>query len=868
MAIKIGIGQKIILAVGLIFILFSLALSLVIGFTNFNNLTQVKQAELERMSQILSSRISAIEQNAVQVALNFEENERLISELQLLSIYGPYYADPGSYFSEDFMNGTNPIDDADRVYRFQAQLNLIQQLWSTRQVNDFSAISFYLTDPFQLVDVAPPVLAFRLDDSQVIIGEFLHKGGMTDPLIYQAMNSNFRPPLSEEFNISTAYSTPPEEFYLKSGFEPVKTELPITFFNPSRQSKVIHPRSQIVLDGTTPIIQTWHPVNIPLANPISWQLAPVPAGIVVIEQRLDNNTLAILQKQLGVNVGFAQTDTLLISTLGEESIAQPLTDEMLLLSYDQFYYANLPIVFSDSTTADLDAVVFSPISIITNLTWNLLTQIFWLASITIVITTVVLYISMRYLVSRPFSALMRGVQRVSTGDLTHPVAVQSNDEFGELATAFNDMTGQLHNTQEDLRRYQETLEDQVAERTIDLQEANENLQNEIVERQQAQDRLAEERNVLRVLIDTIPYQIYIKDMQSHFIMVNQYCIKFWELSETEILSKTDFDLFRPDLAQKIFEEEQTLLQTGEPLLKRESTVIDPKTNEARWFVHSKVPFRDAQNNIVGLVGISRDVTERKEAQLALLKANQELEKLNADKDRFFSIVAHDLKGPFMPLLGNAELLAEMADLLPAEEIKTMGQSIHASGQRVLDLLENLLQWSRLQMGRMPFDPTPIRLQAIADQTVALLSETANSKSIQLTNQIANQLIAYADEYMVDTIIRNLTNNALKFTPLAGQVTIKAKLLSVQNDDEIAYIEIAIVDSGVGISAENQQKLFQIDVHHSTSGTAKEQGTGLGLIMCQEMVEMNGGNIWIESELGQGTTVKFTVPASIVIQITK
>lgn len=227
--------------------------------------------------------------------------------------------------------------------------------------------------------------------------------------------------------------------------------------------------------------------------------------------------------------------------------------------------------------------------------------------------------------------------------------------------------------------------------------------------------------------------------------------------------------------------------------------------------------------------------------------------LNASKDKFFSIVAHDLRGPFMPLLGNVELLIEMADILPPAEIREISLGVYRSGKRMLNLLENLLQWSRLQMGRMEYQPELLNLQQVTQKTVDLLAATAEAKDITLSNQVTEQLDVYADNHMLNTIIRNLTSNALKFTPIGGQVVISARQL------EEPFVELSIMDSGVGIPAEDIAKLFAVEIPHSTTGTAQETGTGLGLIMCKEMVELNGGQIEVDSQLQQGTTVKLTIP---------
>jgi signal transduction histidine kinase len=189
----------------------------------------------------------------------------------------------------------------------------------------------------------------------------------------------------------------------------------------------------------------------------------------------------------------------------------------------------------------------------------------------------------------------------------------------------------------------------------------------------------------------------------------------------------------------------------------------------------------------------------------------------------------------------------------------------------LSLLENLLQWSRLQMGRIEYEPKRIDLQHLATETVNLLSETAKSKGITLQSTVVHDTWIYGDENMLNIVIRNLTNNALKFTPAAGQVTISAQDSRQQTADSrqensstsyllpfTHYVEVWVSDTGVGMKAEDRAKLFQTGVHHSTIGTANEKGTGLGLILCKEMIERNGGRIWVESELGHGTTVKFTV----------
>ena len=232
-----------------------------------------------------------------------------------------------------------------------------------------------------------------------------------------------------------------------------------------------------------------------------------------------------------------------------------------------------------------------------------------------------------------------------------------------------------------------------------------------------------------------------------------------------------------------------------------------------------------------------------------------LAELNTSKDKFFSIVAHDLRGPFQPLLGISEMMMMMAEQFPPDEIKQMSEHIYHSAKNIYNLLENLLEWSRMQMGRIEYTPVQINLDQMINKQIELLANNANVKGIKLQNRLAENIQVYADKNMLDTVLRNLISNALKFTPEGGNV-----IISVQHNTD--FVEVAVSDTGVGISQANIGKLFNIDMSHTTTGTHDEKGTGLGLLICKEMVEKNQGNIMIESVLDKGTTVKFTVPAPL------
>ncbi len=237
-----------------------------------------------------------------------------------------------------------------------------------------------------------------------------------------------------------------------------------------------------------------------------------------------------------------------------------------------------------------------------------------------------------------------------------------------------------------------------------------------------------------------------------------------------------------------------------------------------------------------------------------------LSELNNHKDKLFSILSHDLRAPFNGLLGYAQLLMELAEepTTDRQEIEEMAECVFSSGKAAYELLENLLTWSRMQRDHVVFEPCKLMLYEIVQNCVHVLHETAVSKNITLHNEVDESVYVHADRNMLEIVIRNLTSNAIKFSLPDSEVTICAS----PNEDDESLLSIAVVDHGIGIAPEDIEKLFRMDAHHSTPGTKEEAGTGLGLLLCQEMVEKSGGNIWVESQLGQGTTFTFTVPLAV------
>lgn len=244
--------------------------------------------------------------------------------------------------------------------------------------------------------------------------------------------------------------------------------------------------------------------------------------------------------------------------------------------------------------------------------------------------------------------------------------------------------------------------------------------------------------------------------------------------------------------------------------------------------------------------------ELKWAKEDLRNSRDQLQELNATKDKFFSIIAHDLRNPFNALISGSEMLVHYFEELEQEQIKEFIGEINMASKQAFNLLGNLLEWARSQTGRILYSPEKIKIDEIVQENMDLLEQNAKEKNIHLANEVEAETFAYADKDMITTVVRNIMANALKYTSNGGEVTIASK-------DAGDYREIWISDTGIGIEEEDMDKLFRIDTKHSTLGTADERGTGLGLILCKEFVEGNHGKIWVESKVGKGSHFKFTLP---------
>lgn len=284
----------------------------------------------------------------------------------------------------------------------------------------------------------------------------------------------------------------------------------------------------------------------------------------------------------------------------------------------------------------------------------------------------------------------------------------------------------------------------------------------------------------------------------------------------------------------------------------EAQIITAKGNE-RWVrAIGNATLKDGV--CVRLWGTIQDITKQKQIEEQLRQNEQNLIELNGTKDKFLSIIAHDLKNPFSSIIGFSEMLQDEAKLRDVQRTEEFARIINSTATQTMQLLENLLKWSRSQQGKIAFAPRKLLLSEISKDVIGLVTDIARQKVISIVNQIPADLIITADEDMLKTILLNLLTNAIKFTRKNGTVELSASVSQ-------GLVQIAVHDNGVGINAENQKKLFKIGSDFIMRGTNNEKGTGLGLILCKEFIEKHGGRIWVDSEPDKGSTFQFIMPVN-------
>jgi len=385
------------------------------------------------------------------------------------------------------------------------------------------------------------------------------------------------------------------------------------------------------------------------------------------------------------------------------------------------------------------------------------------------------------------------------------------------------------------------------------------IHQDITVRKLAEKSLIESEERFRNMYETMTHGVVYQDSQGNIISANPAAVKILGLTIDQMKGRTSTDprwkAVHEDGSEfnGVYHPAMKALKYGRKVKDVIMGVFNPNNKSYTWININAIPqFNNGDKKPSQVFTIFEDITLRKIADEKVFEYAAELKELNANKDKLFSIIAHDLRNPFNTLLGYSDYLSSVAEELSRDEVKEFALNIYNSADSAFKLLENLLQWSRLQIGRIEFSPSILKLYPLVDEAVGLYKSQAKNKNISLNNTIGNDVTIFADENMVSTVLRNLISNALKFTPEDGSVDIKAENVGKK-------LSISICDNGIGISEKNIDKLFRIEEQFVMEGTHNERGTGLGLILCKELVEKNEGTILVKSRIGSGSEFIITLP---------
>jgi PAS domain S-box-containing protein len=364
--------------------------------------------------------------------------------------------------------------------------------------------------------------------------------------------------------------------------------------------------------------------------------------------------------------------------------------------------------------------------------------------------------------------------------------------------------------------------------------------------------LRHEQELLKSLMDNIPDRIYFKDTQSRFVRINKaHFSSFGIEDEQDILGKTDFDFFPEEIAEDLYARERAVLKTGIPQINDIEKTINPDGSTV-WSSVTKVPIRNDQGAVIGLVGMSRNVTKEELARQELNRAKEKAEDANRAKSLFLANMSHEIRTPMNGVIGMADIL-KRTDLVPFQ--RDYLDVIIKSGQTLLTIINDILDFSKIESGKLDLEFAPVNIRTVVEEVADVQIIQANEKSLDFLTYVDPDIPEFilGDYVRLKQVITNLSNNAVKFTA-KGEVCVSAELVRTTGDEhEVLFM---VKDSGIGIPKVHQDKLFQSFSQVDSSTTRKFGGTGLGLAICQKLVAAMGGKIELKSEDGKGAEFSF------------
>ncbi|MHB8864488.1 MAG: response regulator, partial [Pirellulaceae bacterium] len=449
-------------------------------------------------------------------------------------------------------------------------------------------------------------------------------------------------------------------------------------------------------------------------------------------------------------------------------------------------------------------------------------------------------------ITRPLMELVRFSDRVARGNLSERCPIDARNEVGLLANALNLMAGELEQSYS-------ALEERVERRAAQLIEANRALRNEIEIRQAAEQAFERERFLLDTLLDTLPDNIYFKDQESRFRRNGRMMAQRFGLADpATAIGKSDFDFFTHEHASQARADEMRLMESGETVLRVEEQETWPD-GRITWVETTKLPLRNAQGQIVGTFGISRDITQRRRAEIALREAKEAADAANRAKSEFVANMSHEIRTPLSGILGMTELALDTQ--LTAEQRDYL-ETVSQSAEALLLIVNDILDFSKIEAGKLELESTEFHLHDTLDHALHTLALRAHAKGLELACQVAADVPSclIGDPVRLRQVITNLVGNSIKFTQ-QGEVVIS--LSTSESHGDTTTLQVKVSDTGIGIPLSKQRDIFEAFTQADASTTRRFGGTGLGLTISNYLVQRMGGQISVHSEEGHGTTFTFT-----------
>ena len=405
---------------------------------------------------------------------------------------------------------------------------------------------------------------------------------------------------------------------------------------------------------------------------------------------------------------------------------------------------------------------------------------------------------------------------------------------------------QKEKAQEELRKLYNQLEEKVKERTQELRIAICNFKEVNQKLQKANENLS----TLESIIDLSDNPIIIRDMNDIITFWNKGAEKLYSCKKEEAVGKICHLFLNRKFQEPYGQIKEKLMEFGD--WYGEISSKDKETGKEIIVTSNWKVYKNKKEEPVAILEIDHDITGRIEMEDEIRKYNKELKEINAAKDKIFSVISHDLRNPIAGLLSSSEILKNNIENFEKNEIKQFTDIIHKTSQKLLEQLNELVEWANSQLQQVIFNPIELKLCYEVNQGLKLLMSAVNQKNIRLENQVPDDIFVKADTFMLRSILQNLITNAIKFTEPGGHIIVAAHTKG-------AVVEVSVMDTGIGMSNEKIKNLFEKKIASSTEGTGKEAGTGLGLILVRDFVAQHNGIIRVESEVDKGTTITFTLP---------